>query len=143
MATGDTLGRGVPIEKSPTQDSISQEKPPLSSTTTKEEGLQQQQQSLSGWRLRLVLAATFIGLCLSLLDTTIVAVSLPTIAEHFDEFDRSTWIINAYIITYMAFSIVIARLSDIFSCRSVQAGSFTLFIAFSLGCALSTSMTQL
>jgi MFS family permease len=139
MATSDNPSHDEPpIEKTPTQDSIAQEKVPHSPTPTGQE-----QQRLSGWRLNLVLAATFIGLCLSLLDTTIVAVSLPTIAEHFDEFDRSTWIINAYIITYMAFSIVIARLSDIFSCRSVAAGSFVFFIAFSLGCALSTSMTQL
>jgi MFS family permease len=125
-------------------DEVEVQKPPLqASAAEKDRAPTTPEGQPSGWRLNLVLAATFVGLCLSLLDTTIVAVSLPTIAEHFDEFDRSTWIINAYLITYMAFSIVIARMSDIFSCRSVQAVSFIIFIAFSLGCALSTSMTQL
>lgn len=56
---------------------------------------------LSGWRLWVTITAAFVGFFLSLLDTTIVAVSLPSIANHFEEFDRSTWVINAYLIAYM------------------------------------------
>ena len=56
---------------------------------------------LTGWRLKTVLAAVFVGLFLSFLDTTIVAVALPTIASRFDGFDRSAWVINAYLLTYM------------------------------------------
>lgn len=54
-----------------------------------------------GWRLNVLVAASFAGFFLSLLDTTIVAVALPSIADQFADFERSTWVINAYLITYM------------------------------------------
>lgn len=84
-----------------------------------------------------------IGLFLSFLDTTIVAVALTTIADQFDEFDRSTWVITAYLLTYMAFGIIISRFSDIFGKKGVHIACFVLFFLFSLGCALSRTMMQL
>jgi hypothetical protein len=98
---------------------------------------------LSGWRLTTVFLASLVGLFLSLLDTTIVAVSLTSIANHFQDFERSTWVINAYLLSYMAFAIIISRLSDPFGRKTVQVVAFTIFIAFSIGCALSQTMAQL
>lgn len=43
----------------------------------------------------------------------------------------------------MAFAIIISRFSDIFGKKTVEVASFIIFIGFSLGCALSKSMTQL
>lgn len=98
---------------------------------------------VTGWRQKILLISVFIGLFLSFLDTTIVSVALPTIAAEFDEYDRSTWVITAYLLTYMAFAIIITRLSDIFGRKAIEVTNFLLFIAFSLACALSQSMTQL
>ena len=98
---------------------------------------------IDGWRRILLLISVFIGLFLSFLDSTIVAVALTTIADQFNEYDRSTWVITAYLLTYMAFAIIISRLSDIFGRRTVEVASFVIFICFSLGCALSRNMTEL
>ena len=98
---------------------------------------------LDGWRRIVLLISLFTGLFLSFLDTTIVSVALATIAYQFDDYDRSTWVVTAYLLTYMAFAIIIARLSDIFGKKVVEIASFLLFIGFSLGCALSRNMTQL
>jgi len=98
---------------------------------------------LEGWRRIFVLVAVFIGLFLAFLDSTIVSVALATIADDFDDFNNATWVITGYLLTYMAFAIIITRLSDIFGRKAVEVASFVLFIAFSLGCALSQSMMQL
>lgn len=98
---------------------------------------------LEGRRRIFVLVSVFIGLFLSFLDTTIVSVALATIANQFHDFSRATWVVTSYLLTYMAFAIIITRLSDIFGRKAVEVMNFTLFIAFSLGCALSQSMTQL
>ena len=82
---------------------------------------------ISGWRLTLLLASIFTGLFLSFLDSTIVSVALATIADQFHDFTRATWVVTAYLLSYMA----------------VETWSFLLFIGFSLGCALSNNMTQL
>ncbi|KAK5173542.1 uncharacterized protein LTR77_002223 [Saxophila tyrrhenica] len=99
--------------------------------------------TLAGWRRNLILTSLFLGLFLSFLDTTIVAVALPTIATQFDDFDSSTWVLTAYLLTYMAFAIIISRFSDIFGKKTVEVASFSLFLAFSLACGLSKNMTQL
>ena len=102
-----------------------------------------EQIDVSGWRRILLLTAVFVGLFLSFLDTTIVSVALVAIANQFEDFEHSTWVLTAYLLTYMAFGIIITRLSDIFGRKIVEVASFTLFIAFSLGCGLSRSMTQM
>jgi MFS family permease len=98
---------------------------------------------VSGWHRILLLASVFTGLFLSFLDSTIVSVALATIANQFHDFEHATWVVTAYLLSYMAFAIIIARLSDIFGKKAVEICSFLLFIGFSLGCALSQNMTQL
>ena len=98
---------------------------------------------LSGWRRTVLLIALFTGLFLSFLDSTIVSVALATIASQFHDFEHATWVVTAYLLSYMAFAIIIARLSDIFGLKVVEMASFLLFIGFSLGCALSQNMMQL
>jgi MFS family permease len=90
-----------------------------------------------------VLVAAYLGLFLSFLDVSIVAVALATIAGQFQAYEQSNWVFNAYMLTYMAFGIILARLSDIFGILSVEIMSLTLFLAFSIGCALSRNMTEL
>ncbi|KAK3691698.1 hypothetical protein LTR37_018491 [Vermiconidia calcicola] len=95
------------------------------------------------WRRTVLLVAVFVGLFLSFLDTTIVSVALATIASQFNDYNRATWVLTAYLLTYMAFAIIIARLSDIFGRKVVEICSFVVFIAFSLACGLSKNMMQL
>ena len=101
------------------------------------------QLDLPPWRRNLLLASLFTGLFLSFLDSTIVSVALATIASQFHDFEHATWVVTAYLLAYMSFAIIIARLSDIFGRKTIEVASFLMFIGFSLGCGLSRNMTQL
>ena len=98
---------------------------------------------LTGWRQHCIIASVFMGLFLSFLDTTIVAVALPTISDQFGGFARSSWVITAYLLTYMAFGIILARLSDFFGSKAIEVTSLVLFLIFSIACAVSQNMFQL
>jgi MFS family permease len=98
---------------------------------------------LEGWRLPVVFLSIFIGLFLSFLDTSIVAVALATIASKFHSFADSSWVFSSYLLTYMAFSIILARLSDFIGLKTVEALSMGLFLAFSGACGGAQNMTQL
>lgn len=98
---------------------------------------------LTGWRFTTVVAALFTGLFLAMLDTTIVAVALTTIASQFEDFSRATWVVSAYLLTYMACAIIMARLSDIFGKKTMEVASLVIFLVFSMACAVSKSMLQL
>lgn len=56
---------------------------------------------VKGWRQPLLVFSVLFGLFLGFLDTTIVSVALPSIAGDFNDFSRSTWVVTAYLLTYM------------------------------------------
>ncbi|KLU83318.1 drug resistance transporter [Magnaporthiopsis poae ATCC 64411] len=82
-------------------------------------------------------------LLFSLLDTTIVSTSLLDTAQDLGNFSDSTWIILSYLLTYMGFSVIFAKLSDIFGRLAILEVSWLLFTFFSLGCGLAQTMNQL
>lgn len=98
---------------------------------------------VQGWRRVLLVGSVLMGLFLGFLDTTIVSVALPSIAGDFNNFSDSTWIVTSYLLSYMAFAIIISRFSDIFGRQAIEIGSFLIFLGFSLGCALSPNMITL
>lgn len=56
---------------------------------------------VKGWRRGLLVGSVLGGMFLGFLDTTIVGVALPTIAGDFNEYGLSTWVVTAYLLTYM------------------------------------------
>lgn len=56
---------------------------------------------VKGWRQGVLVASVMMGLFLGFLDTTIVAVALPSIANDFDDFSNITWVVTAYLLSYM------------------------------------------
>lgn len=107
------------------------------------QALSQTKLELQGWRLTVIMLSIFTGLFLSFLDTSIVAVALATIASKFGAFENSSWVFTAYLLTYMAFGIILARLSDFFGLKTVEAFSLVVFLAFSAACGAAQNMTQL
>ncbi|KAL8387383.1 hypothetical protein RB595_009942 [Gaeumannomyces hyphopodioides] len=79
----------------------------------------------------------------SLLDTTIVSTSLLEAAQDLGSFSDATWIMLSYLLTYMGFSVIFAKLSDIFGRLAILEVSWLLFTVFSLGCGLAQTMNQL
>lgn len=54
------------------------------------------------------------------MESSIVATALVTIAEKFNNFLNVQWVVLAYLLTYMGFSVIVARSSDIFGRKWVS-----------------------
>jgi EmrB/QacA subfamily drug resistance transporter len=78
------------------------------------------------------------------LDSSVLAVSIPTITRDLDTtLPAVQWVISGYSLTFSALLIIGGRLVDVFGRRRVFAAGFALFTAGSLLAAVSTSIVQL
>jgi DHA2 family metal-tetracycline-proton antiporter-like MFS transporter len=99
-------------------------------------------QSVTHQRLLLVIisVAAFMGA----LDTTIVNISLPTIADYFQtSVSVVSWVSMAYLLTLSSLLIAFGRLADLRGYRKVYLAGFAIFTAGSLLCGLSVSIGEL
>ncbi|RKP27167.1 major facilitator superfamily-domain-containing protein [Syncephalis pseudoplumigaleata] len=96
------------------------------------------------WKRSLIL---FAGLALTVflcsLDQTIVATAIPRIASDFNSLADVSWIGSAYLLTTAAVTPLYGKLTAIFGLKPVFLFALVMFLAGSLGCALSTSMVML
>ncbi|KAK3688449.1 major facilitator superfamily transporter [Podospora appendiculata] len=83
------------------------------------------------------------GLFLSMLDSSIVATSLYTIAADFKEIHGINWVALAYSLTYLSCPVLFARISDVVGRKEAFLAAFAIFIAFSLGCGFCQNLQQL
>lgn len=85
-----------------------------------------------------------VGIGLSVLDTTIANVALPTIAADLNVHPSKTlWIINAYNLAVVMLLLPLSALAERVGFRRMFSWGLVLFTVASLGCALSTSLMQL
>ena len=84
-----------------------------------------------------------IGLFLAMLDSSIVATSLFSIAIEFQSLDNINWVALAYTLTYLGCTVLVARISDVVGRRVAFMAAYVVFIAFSLGCGFSQNLNQL
>ena len=100
---------------------------------------------LSGDRRRwIALFVVCLGQLMSVLDTTVVNVALPSI-QHDLNFTQSslTWVINAYLISFGSFLLMAGRLGDLVGRKRVFLGGVVLFTAASVVCGLAGSQALL
>ena len=84
------------------------------------------------------------GICLSVLDATLISVALPSISRDLNiEAAASVWLINAYQITIVVSILPLATLGDKVGYRRVYRIGMALFVLASVACALSDSVGQL
>ncbi|KAK3689075.1 putative multidrug resistance protein fnx1 [Podospora appendiculata] len=83
-----------------------------------------------------------LGLFLINLEITIVSTAQVSITDEFDAFSQGSWIITAYLITYISGIVIWAKLSDLFG-RKLVVLALLIFTAFSGGCAAAQTMVQL
>lgn len=94
-------------------------------------------------RLGAILAVST-GVALSVLDSSIVNVALPTIADEFSvSAADSIWIVNAYQLAIMVSLLSLSALGEVVGYRKVYIGGLILFTVASIGCALSGSFPTL
>jgi EmrB/QacA subfamily drug resistance transporter len=83
-----------------------------------------------------VLLGTSGGLFVLMLDSTVVALALPSIQADLNASnDQLQWILNAYLLVIAAFVVTFGRFGDIFGRRRIFLIGFTVFGLGSLFCA--------
>ncbi|KAK4236506.1 multidrug resistance protein 3 [Achaetomium macrosporum] len=98
---------------------------------------------LTGWRLHAIALGLNLGLFLVNFEITIVSTALVSITNELQEFKRSSWVITAYLITYVAGLVIWAKLSDLFGRKPTCITALLIFAAFSGGCGAAQSVVQL
>jgi EmrB/QacA subfamily drug resistance transporter len=93
--------------------------------------------SINRWRAFALLAVAYF---MTIIDLTIVNVSLPTIGRdlHFSETSLQ-WVVTAYALTFGGFLLLGGRAADLLGRRRILMLGLTLFTAASLACGLATS----
>jgi DHA2 family multidrug resistance protein-like MFS transporter len=87
------------------------------------------------------IAAILLAICMSVLDSTITNVALPTIARDFGASPAaSIWVINAYQLAILMMLLPLASLGEIVGYRRVSQAGLAVFTLASLACALAPSL---
>ncbi len=90
------------------------------------------------------IAAILLAICMSVLDSTITNVALPTIARDFGASPAaSIWVINAYQLAILILLLPLASLGEIVGYRRVSQAGLAVFTLASLACALAPSLLAL
>jgi len=90
------------------------------------------------------IAATVLATSMSVLDSSIANVALPSIARDFHASNAaSIWVINAYQIAILAALLPLASLGEIVGYRRISQAGLMVFTLASLGCAFATSLPAL
>ena len=78
-----------------------------------------------------------------MLDSSIVATSLFTIAIEFQDVDNINWVALAYTLTFLSCAVLFARISDVVGRRVAFVAAYVVFVVFSLACGFAKGMGQL
>jgi DHA2 family multidrug resistance protein-like MFS transporter len=90
------------------------------------------------------IAAIILAITMSVLDSTIVNVALPSLARDFRASDAaSIWVINAYQIAILIALLPLASLGEIVGYRRVSQWGLAVFTVASLACALAPTLATL
>jgi EmrB/QacA subfamily drug resistance transporter len=96
--------------------------------------------SISGQKRWLALIVLCLGDLMTVLDTTIVNVALPSIRVDLGFTQTSlVWVVNAYMLTFSGFLLLGGRLGDLFGHRRLFLIGISLFTLASLACGLSNA----
>ena len=92
--------------------------------------------TINRWRAFALLAVSYF---MTIIDLTIVNVSLPTIGRdlHFSQTSLQ-WVVTAYALTFGGFLLLGGRAADLLGRRRVLMVGIGLFTAASLACGLAT-----
>ncbi|KAF7592492.1 hypothetical protein BBP40_012782 [Aspergillus hancockii] len=76
-------------------------------------------------------------------EVTIVNTAIVSITNGLHEFAESSWVVTAYLLTYISGLAICANASDLVGRKQAILASLFIFIAFSAGCGASQTMIQL
>src|ERR1700682_2857450 len=90
-----------------------------------------------------VFPSIMLPMFLAVLDQTIVATALPSIAAATGEVERASWVVVSYLIASTIAAPIYGRLGDAFGRRRLMFVALAVFIAASVLCAAATSIMLL
>jgi EmrB/QacA subfamily drug resistance transporter len=90
-----------------------------------------------------VFPSIMLPMFLAVLDQTIVATALPSIAASTGEVERASWVVVSYLIASTIAAPIYGRLGDSFGRRRLMFVALTVFIIASLLCAAATTVILL
>jgi EmrB/QacA subfamily drug resistance transporter len=99
--------------------------------------------ALDARSVRTIVFGVMLAMFLSALDQTIVATALPAIGRELRSVENLSWAVAAYLLSATAVTPLYGKLSDIYGRRAVLLGGIGLFVAGSIACALSQTMSAL
>ncbi len=90
------------------------------------------------------IAAIQLSICMSVLDSTITNIALPTIARDFHASPAaSIWVVNAYQLAILAVLLPLAAFGEVIGYRRISQAGLWVFTLASLACALAPSLLTL
>jgi len=90
------------------------------------------------------IAAIILAIVMSVLDSTIVNIALPSIAREFKvSAAASIWVVNAYQLAILMLLLPLASLGEIVGYRRVSQAGIVVFTLASLACALAPTLLTL
>jgi MFS family permease len=90
-----------------------------------------------------VFPSVALPMMLAMMDQTIVATAIPSIAADLGEIDRVSWLVVAYMLTSAISAPVYGRLGDFLGARRMLFVALTMLVCGSLLCAMSTTANML
>jgi EmrB/QacA subfamily drug resistance transporter len=94
-------------------------------------------------RIILVTIGIMLSLFLASMESTVVATAMPTIVGQLGGLEHYSWVFSAFMLASTTTVPLYGKLSDIYGRRRIYVIAMSLFLAGSVICGLSTSMTQL
>ncbi|MEM1945417.1 MAG: MDR family MFS transporter [Candidatus Caldarchaeum sp.] len=91
----------------------------------------------------MLLFGLMLGIFLAAVDSTVVAVAMPSIVTALQGFDIYSWAFTAYILTSTVSGPLWGRVSDVYGRRLIYIIGLMLFLVGSLLCGVASSMLQL
>src|SRR3954449_3535688 len=111
----------------------------LRSTPTPQTG----EATVAGDGVRVAFAALVLAMLPAVLDQTILATALPTIAGDLGRLSDVSWLVTAYVVAATASTPLWGKLGDRHGHKRMLQTSLALFVATSALCGAAQDMTQL
>jgi EmrB/QacA subfamily drug resistance transporter len=94
-------------------------------------------------QIQITLAGVMLAMFLGSLDQTIVGTAMPRIITDLGGFTQYTWVTTAYIITSTITVPITGKLTDMFGRKWFYVAGISIFVAGSVLCGVSQTMTQI
>ncbi|MCS6784559.1 MAG: MFS transporter [Candidatus Caldarchaeum sp.] len=94
-------------------------------------------------RSGLLLLGLLVGIFLAAIDSTVVAIAMPSIVSSLLGLEIYSWAFTAYILTSTVAGPLWGRISDIYGRKPIYLLGLVIFLAGSVLCGLATDMVQL